>query len=174
MAARLGQCRDGDPCPWSGKQALVDCHPDATRGATRIAHAGESSLQGDAGVVQRVRDGQTERHQQPLLDAPRRRAQVDMAIDQAGHHSQVVGIKDVRTTRYFARRIDVNNGVAFEHERRPAYRVGARAIDQGATTDSSRHTPIMKVSFRDQRSQPCVLLHTLCSTPDAGGSNRGC
>ena len=92
-------------------------------------------------MVEGVGDGQAERHQQSLLNAPRRRAEVDVAIDHAGHDGEMLGVDDVGVARDVTAAIDAHDRVALQDEHRPTRRLGARTVDQRATPNSSCHAP---------------------------------
>ena len=68
-------------------------------------------------MIERMRNAQAVRREQSFLNTPRRRAQMDMAVDHAGHDRQVPGIDDVSITRNVARVIDADDGVVLENER---------------------------------------------------------
>jgi len=118
---------------------LLDRHAHAARRSGRVAHAREASLKSRSRVDKSVGDEQAVRHEQALLHAPRRRAQVDVAVDHAGHDRQMAGIHDVGITRHAARAIDADDGVVLEYERGAADRIGTGAVDEGATANSRRH-----------------------------------
>jgi hypothetical protein len=90
-------------------------------------------------VVQGVRDDQTEGHQQPLLHAPRGRAQVDVAVDHARHDGQMLGVDDLGVARDATVGVDADDRAAVQDQRGATYRLGARAVDQRATTNRGCH-----------------------------------
>src|SRR5438874_4675848 len=140
MAAGLGQGGDGDTHASPREQALVERHLDAARRAGRVPHTRETGLEGDSRVVERMRDDQTERDRESLLNTPGGRSEMDVAVDQAGHHREMLGI-DYRVRVAWNRAIadDVCNCVMLEDEGGVTDRLDAGTVDQGAAADGGGH-----------------------------------
>jgi dolichol-phosphate mannosyltransferase len=83
-----------------------------------------------------------------------------MAIDHARHHSQVLGVDNIGRARDLTAAVNPNDGIAFDEQSRATDWFDASPVDQGATTDSSRHEAIME--WREPEGRAERLVSTLC------------
>ncbi len=144
MAAGLREKGDGDEHARAREEAALDGQLERGGCATGVAHGGDASFEGGAGVGHAVEHRERgRRHQAAQQVVAPLAGKVNVAINQAGQHGLPAGFdhSGIARDRHAGAGAKRGDALALDDDGRVVYGIGASAVNQADAGDGQRALP---------------------------------